>query len=85
MTLKLLTHRATAYFQAILSISFVLAYFIVLMCFLTGHVKVPGEFHDMTQTLVGFLTGGLGVILQFWFARQRISEPGANGGGHDAS
>lgn len=80
MNLKLLTHRGTAYFQAFLSIAFVFAYFTVLMCFLTGNVRVPGEFHDMCQTLVGFLTAGLGVILQFWFSRQRASEPA-----HDAA
>lgn len=60
---------------------FVTAYFIVLMCFLTGHVKVPGEFHDMVQTLIGILTGALGTIMSFWFSRQRISadDPSAPG------
>lgn len=71
---EFLTHRATAYFQALLSIIFVLAYFVVLMLFLTGHVRVPGEYHDMTQTLIGFLTGALGVVMQFWFSRQRVSS-----------
>ena len=73
MNLKFLTHRATAYFQATLSMCFVTAYFVVLMCFLTGHVKVPGEFHDMVQTLIGILTGALGTIMGFWFSRQRMS------------
>jgi uncharacterized membrane protein YczE len=71
--IRALTHRATAYFQAALSIVFIIGYFLVLFLFLSGHVRVPGEFHDMIQTLIGVLTGALGVIIQFWFSRQRVS------------
>jgi Zn-dependent protease with chaperone function len=71
--MRLLTHRATAYFQAILSITFIIGYFYVLMMFLSGHVRVPGEYHDMVIALIGVLTGSLATILQFWFARQRTS------------
>lgn len=71
---EFLSHKATAYFQAVLSIVFIIGYFVVLMLFLTGHVRVPGEYHDMTQTLIGFLTGALGVVMQFWFSRQRVSS-----------
>lgn len=73
MNISTLTHGATAYFQAVLSVVFIIGYFVVLFLFLSGHVRVPGEFHDMTQTLIGFLTAALGVIIQFWFARQRQS------------
>lgn len=72
--LRFLTHRATAYFQAVLSIVFILGYFFVLFQFLFGRVKVPGEFHDMMQTLLGILTGALGTVIQFWFSRQRTSS-----------
>ena len=72
-TLRFLSHRATAYFQAALSVIFIAGYFFVLFLFLSGHVRVPGEFHDMIQTLIGVLTGALGVIIQFWFSRQRVS------------
>ena len=73
MKISTLTHGATAYFQASLSVIFIAGYFFVLFLFLSGHVRVPGEFHDMIQTLIGVLTGALGVIIQFWFARQRQS------------
>lgn len=78
--LKVLTHRATAYFQAALSAIFILGYFFVLFQFLYGRVKVPGEFHDMMQTLLGILTGALGTVIQFWFSRQRASsDPQSSG------
>lgn len=79
MTLKLLTHRATAYFQAYLSILFIVGYFYVFQTFLFGKVKIPGEFHDTMQTLLGVLTGSVTTILNFWFSRQRLSEPSAPG------
>ena len=78
MKLGFLSHRATAYFQAGLSVVFIIGYFCVLDLFLFGKVKVPGEFHDMVQTLIGVLTGALGNVIQFWFARQRVSEPTHN-------
>jgi hypothetical protein len=73
VNLKLLSHRATAYFQAALSVAFIIGYFQVLYLFLLGQVRVPGEFHDMVQTLIGILTGALGLIMNFWFSRQRSS------------
>lgn len=74
MNLRILSHRATAYFQATLSVVFIVGYFNVLYVFLFGKVKVPGEFHDMVQTLIGILTGALGLIMNFWFSRQRSSS-----------
>lgn len=73
VNLKLLSHRATAYFQASLSITFIIGYFFVLDAFLFGYVKVPGEYHDMMIALIGVLTGSLGMIMNFWFSRQRSS------------
>lgn len=76
---KLLTHRATAYFQAVLSLLFVGGYFFVLSQFLYGHVKVPGEHHDALQVMLGVLTANVGTVMTFWFARQRISGPNQSG------
>lgn len=74
MTLRLLSHRATAYFQAVLSGVFIAGYFWVLNMFLLGWVRVPGEYHDAILTLLGILTGSLSAIMGFWFNRQRASE-----------
>lgn len=74
VTLRLLTHRATAYFQVMLSVVFIVGYFYVLNLFLFGSVRVPGEYHDMMIALLGVLTGALGLIMNFWFSRQRSSE-----------
>jgi hypothetical protein len=72
--IKPLTHRGTAYFQATLSVVFILGYFFVLTLFLFGIVKVPGEYHDMMITLLGILSGSVGSLMNFWFSRQRTSE-----------
>lgn len=74
IALRLLTHRATAYFQAMLSVVFIVGYFYVLNLFLFGRVRVPGEYHDMMIALLGILTGSISGIIQFWFARQRTSS-----------
>lgn len=73
MNFHLLSHRATAYFQALLSVVFITGYFYVLNLFLFGSVRVPGEYHDMMIALLGILTGSISGIIQFWFARQRSS------------
>ena len=74
-----LTHVGTAYFQFLLSMTFVIGYFWVLKEFLHGDVHVPVDFKDVFVALLGMITANLGNILQFWFARQRISaEPSQN-------
>jgi hypothetical protein len=81
--LKSLSHKLTAYFQACLSVVFIVGYFYVLWLFLLGHVKVPGEYHDMVIALLGVITGALGTIIQFWFARQRVSsDPAGSSSAH---
>lgn len=72
--LHFLSHRATAYFQAALSVIFIVGYFYVLLLFLYGRVRVPGEFHDSIQTLLGVLTACVMTIIGFWFNRQRTSS-----------
>jgi len=74
VTLRLLSHQATAYFQAVLSIVFIAGYFFVFIQFLYGHVHVPGEHHDAVQVMLGVLTASVTGILQFWFSRTRVSS-----------
>jgi len=76
MNLRLLSHQATAYFQAVLSVIFIVGYFFVFTQFLYGHVKVPGEHHDAVQVMLGVLTAAVTSILQFWFSRTRMSADG---------
>ena len=72
-----LTHKAMAWVQFVLSAIFVIGYFAVLILFLKGDVHVPDEFADTFKTLLGSLSAGVGLILFFWFNRQRAS--GNNG------
>lgn len=80
--LRSLSHQATAYFQALLSIVYIVGYFYVLNLFLFGRVRVPGEYHDMMIALIGVLTSTVLTIVTFWFNRQRTSvDPHRPGNG----
>jgi len=57
--------------QIAISLLFLTGYFAVLAMFLTGWVKTPEMWRDALIALLGVITGGVGVILAFWFARSR--------------
>jgi len=57
--------------QIALSVIYTAGYFGVLSVFLFGHVGTPPEWKDVLQTLLGLLTAGELLILQFWFSRSR--------------
>ena len=64
--------------QVVLSTVFILGYFFLIYEFMRGRVKVPPDYKDMFMTLLGVLTAGVGVILSFWFQRQREQTPAAS-------
>ncbi len=68
-----MTHNHAAWAQLILTVVFVVGYFWTLRDFVHGNVKVPVEWKETLQTLLGLLSAGLLLILNFWFARQRSS------------
>lgn len=78
-TLAMLTHKGTAYVQAILSFLFIGAYFYILIKFMDGSVKVPPEFKDAFTALLGVLTANVVQLMSFWFSRSRssVDPPGA--------
>lgn len=57
--------------QILISVLFLSGYFAVLGMFLTGWIKTPEVWRDALIALLGVITGGVGVILAFWFARSR--------------
>ena len=63
--------KLLAYAQISLSALFIIGYFTILFLFLTGHVSVSLEWKDTIAALFGVVTAGVGVILAYWFARQR--------------
>ena len=69
-----MTHKETAYAQILLTLVFLGGYFIVLHDFISGNVKVPLDWKDTLQALLSVLTGGILLILNYWFARQRQSN-----------
>lgn len=62
--------------QVVLSAVFIGGYFIILHKFVTGTVQPPPEYKDMVVALLGVLTAGVGMILAYWFQRQRETTGG---------
>jgi Zn-dependent protease with chaperone function len=69
------TPRVISYAQIGLSTAFLLGYFVVLVLFVTGHIRTPPEWKEALIALLGVITGGIGTILSFWFSRSREREP----------
>lgn len=57
--------------QVVLSALFIAGYFYLVIQFLQGKVHVPENYKDMFMTLLGVLTAGVMLILNFWFSRTR--------------
>lgn len=66
--------RSVAWAQVLLSAVFLAGYFAMLALFLLGHIKTPPEWKDQLGVLLGVLTAGVMLILQFWFSRSRPSD-----------
>lgn len=57
--------------QIALSIAYTVGYFVMLYLFMSGEIRTPVEWRDQMSVLLGALTTGQGLILNFWFARSR--------------
>jgi Zn-dependent protease with chaperone function len=68
------TPRIISFAQIGLSAVFLVGYFVVLILFVTGNIKTPPEWKEALIALLGVITGGIGTILAFWFARAREKE-----------
>lgn len=72
-----MTHKETAYAQLVLTVVFLVGYFWVLTDFVHGRIHTPPEWKDTLQALLSILTANVGVIVVYWFSRQRVStDPG---------
>ena len=65
--------RLIAGAQIALSAVFLLGYFAVLVLFLLGKIHTPETWKDALVALLGVITGGVGIILNFWFSRSRTT------------
>ena len=66
-----MSDRAISLAQIGITLIFIVGYFGVLFCFLTGLVKVPADYREMFSALLGVITGSLGTVVAFWFSRSR--------------
>jgi hypothetical protein len=57
--------------QISLSVLFLAGYFVMLGLFLWGKIHTPIEWKDQLSVLIGVLTAGVMLILNFWFSRSR--------------
>lgn len=71
-----MTSRSVARAQILLSAVFLVGYFAMLALFLLGHIRTPPEWKDQLGILLGVLTAGVMLILQFWFSRSRPTDQG---------
>ena len=63
--------KVTAVAQIALSAIFLIGYFAMLAVFLLGYVHVAPVWRDQLTALLGVLTAGVMLILNFWFSRHR--------------
>lgn len=68
------TSRIQAAAQVGLSVLFLAGYFFMLGLFLLGKIHTPPEWRDQLSILLGVLTSGVLIILNFWFTRERPRE-----------
>lgn len=69
-----MTHRTVAFAQIGLSIVFLVGYFVLLALFVLGEIRTPVEWRDQLSVLLGVLTAGVMLVMNYWFSRQRQSE-----------
>lgn len=74
MRYRVLSDKATAYAQIILSVVFIIGYFWVLTDFVHGRVNIPIEWKDTLGNLLSILTAMVLQIGNYWFSRHRTSE-----------
>lgn len=70
-----MTARIVSCAQIGLSVLFLAGYFGVLILFVTGNIRTPPEWKEALIALLGVITGGIGTILSYWFARTRQADP----------
>lgn len=68
--------RATIIAQIGLTAVFFIGYFTTVLLFMTGYARIPADYKESFSQLLGLLTAGGLLILQFWFSRSRgIGNP----------
>lgn len=66
--------RVVTIAQVALSIAYLSGYFWLLYLFADGQIKTPAEWRDQMSVLMGVLTTGVPLIVNFWFARSRSTS-----------
>jgi hypothetical protein len=70
--------KVTIIAQLLLSVMFVVGYFFVFWLYATGRIMVPDELRDAFSSISGGVTQTLGIVMFFWFQRNRESSTPSN-------
>lgn len=63
--------RLIACAQIALSIAFLGGYFVIMILFMLGYAKIPVDYKESFSQLLGLLSAGTLMVLQFWYSRSR--------------
>jgi hypothetical protein len=59
--------------QIMLSALFLGGYFTIMILFMLGYARIPVDYKESFSQLLGLLSAGTLLLLQFWFSRSRAA------------
>jgi hypothetical protein len=65
--------------QVILSVVYLAGFFWLIYLFADGQIRTPAEWRDQMGIMMGALTTGVTLIVNFWFSRSRSVEKPPSG------
>lgn len=66
--------KFTGYVQAVLTVVFIVGYFIILYLMLTGNVGMNEATREYVGPMVLLLTASVSQVMYFWFQRSRTQS-----------
>jgi divalent metal cation (Fe/Co/Zn/Cd) transporter len=66
--------KTVTFAQVLISVIFVVGYFIILTMFMLGYARIPAELRDVFTSLITLLSTGVLSITYFWFQRTRAND-----------
>jgi hypothetical protein len=67
--------RFTQWAQFALALYFITGFFAVTILVVTGYIRVADDFKDTANNLLMILGANIGLILTYWYQRQRQGAP----------
>jgi hypothetical protein len=71
--------RIVSLAQVVLSVVYLAGFFWLIYLFADGQIRTPIEWRDQMSIMMGALTTGVTLIVNFWFSRSRSVEKPPSG------